>query len=391
MRPSRPCKQKGDFAPTAATLYIHVPFCLAKCGYCDFYSVPVHSADPARCIHAMGAELRACEGGLVRPVESIFVGGGTPTAVGPDLLRRLLAEVTRFADGRTEFTVEANPCTVGSAVAGVLSDSGVNRVSVGVQSFQAEELALLGRRHTPSQAAEAVATLRSAGIDNIGVDLIYGVPNQSLGSWQDSLRRAIELGARHLSCYALSFEQDTPLERRLAAGEVGQMDEQLQKDCYYAAIDLAEAAGLEHYELSNFAQPGRRCRHNLTYWRNEPYLGIGPAAASYLAGTRRTNRPDLAAYVEAIESGLAAPATSEKLEGRSAMAETIMLGLRLTDGLDRAAFARRHGQDAAEAFGRTVRRYAELGALRVAPSHIRLDRGTLFAADTVLADFLAEA
>jgi oxygen-independent coproporphyrinogen-3 oxidase len=273
----------------------------------------------------------------------------------------------------------------------VLVEAEVNRVSLGVQSFHVRELALLGRRHSPEQARQAAAALRSAGIGNLSVDLIYGIPGQTLASWRDSLRQAVDLGAEHLSSYALNLEPGTPLGRAAEAGRVRPADEQLQKDCYEAAIDLARAAGLEHYEISNFARPGRRCRHNLTYWRNEPYLGLGPAAASYVAGVRRTNRPDLAAYLQAIEAGLPPPADSEKLVGRAAMAETVMLGLRLIEGLDRAAFAQRFGQDMASVFPRTVARYAEQGALIVTERHVRLEAGVLFVSDTILADFLAEA
>jgi oxygen-independent coproporphyrinogen-3 oxidase len=388
------CKQKeSPSAPEsrAGALYVHVPFCLAKCGYCDFYSIPVQPDLATRCVDALAAELRTQKEFLKEPLASIFVGGGTPTSIGAEPLRRLLLPLSRHADARTEFTVEANPGTVDPAVAAAMAQAGVNRISLGVQSFQTEELALLGRIHTPHQADQTIAMLRSAGLDHLSVDLIYGIPGQSLSSWLESLRRAVELGVEHLSCYALSFEPDTPLGRRLKAGEIRQVDEQLQKDCYYAAIDAAEATGMEHYEISNFARSGRRCRHNITYWENEPYVGIGPAATGYIAGERRTNCPDLAAYLQAIEAGLPPPSTSEHLTGRAAMAEAVMLGLRLTEGIDRKAFAVRYGLDVADAFPRAISRYAQLGALVVTGSHLRLRRSALFVADTVLAEVLAEA
>jgi oxygen-independent coproporphyrinogen-3 oxidase len=230
-----------------------------------------------------------------------------------------------------------------------------------------------------------------AGIEHISIDLIYGIPGQTLAVWQASVRRAIDSGAEHLSGYALSFERGTPLWRRLRAGQVQPVDEQLQKDCYHSAIALAAEAGLEHYEISNFARPGWRCRHNLTYWRNEPYLGVGPAAASYVGGVRWRNSPDLGRYLQALQGGRPAPATREHLTGPRAMAETIMLGLRLVDGLDRAAFACRYGQDILAAFPRTISRYAELSALIVTDRSVCLDPAAFFVADTILADFLAEA
>jgi len=386
------CKRKGgDGRPSATALYVHVPFCLAKCAYCDFYSVPAGQADMAAYVEAAIAELQAGAGELHVPLASIFVGGGTPTVLGAELLRRLLAAARAYASGGTEFSVEANPCTIDESVVEVLAESGVNRASLGVQSFQESELAVLGRLHTPDQALRAFALLRSAGVNNISMDLIYGIPGQGLASWRRSLEQALELGVEHLSCYGLSVEPGTPLRSKVQAGEFQELDDDLQKDCYFAAIDMARRAGLEHYEISNFARPGRRCRHNLTYWQNEPYLGIGPAAASYIAGVRRTNLPDLTVYVQAVRAGLPPPSRSEKLGGKAAMGEALMLALRLREGVDRQAFARRYGQDIAEAFPQTLARYSRLGALEIDANRVRLAEGALFAADTVLADFLAEA
>ncbi len=220
--------------------------------------------------------------------------------------------------------------------------------------------------------------------------MIYGIPGQTLESWKDDVRQAIDLGIDHLSCYALSFESGTPLGGELARGAVSEMPEADQEACYRAAIELAAAAGLEHYEISNFARPGSRCRHNLTYWRNETYLGLGPAAASYIGGSRRTNRPDLGAYIEALEQHRPPPADAESLPIGGRMAETAMLGMRLIEGLDRAAFAHRFAVDVLDAFPHTTRRYADQGAIAVSPSHVRLAERALFACDTILANIVAE-
>ena len=380
-----------DGGTRAKALYVHVPFCVAKCDYCDFYSQPMTRRAGEAFVAAARGELAAVAEHLASPLASIFVGGGTPTSLGADLLARLLEALRPLADGDTEFTIEANPGTLAPPVVRALRDGGVNRASLGAQSFDDAELRQLGRIHTAGEVARSVEAIRRAGVENINLDLIYGIPGQTLRSWRRTLAAAMALEPAHLSCYALSFEAGTPLERRQAGGQVRPMGEADQKQCYAAAIDAAADAGLEHYEISNFARAGRECRHNITYWMNERYVGVGPAAASYLDGVRRTNRPDLEAYLAAVLAGELPPATRERLTGRRAMAEAIMLGLRMVRGIDRAAFAGRYGQDPVEAFGRSVGRYARTGTLIVSPQRLRLAPDAFFAADTVLADILAEA
>ncbi len=389
-----PCKKKGDMisAATAKALYVHVPFCLRKCRYCDFFSVPVDQTDrTAAFVRAVLAELETRRSELTAAAETIFVGGGTPTALGADLLEKLLAPLSALAGADCEFSVEANPCSLDDAAAGVLAAAGVNRVSIGAQSLADDELATLGRPHKAADVARAVDTVRRAGIQNVSLDLIYGVPGQDEASWRRSLAAAIDLRPTHMSCYALSVEEGTPLAADVASGRLHPADEQTQKSCYYAAIAALQKAGLEHYEISNFARPAARCRHNLTYWHNRPYVGIGPAAASYVAGSRRTNAPDLEAYLAACTAGELPPATAESLTGQAAYAETIMLGLRLLDGVSRSELSARFGADPLEAFPQAINRYASQGALVVTGETIRIARKYLFVADTILADIIAEA
>jgi oxygen-independent coproporphyrinogen-3 oxidase len=412
-----------------------VPFCVAKCRYCDFFSQPIDEARAARYVACVLRELEARRGELADGLASIFIGGGTPTSLGPLLLANLLAGLGPLAGPGCEFSIEANPGTLDQRLADMLPPAGVNRVSLGAQSFEAGELATLGRIHDAGQIGQAVAMLKKSGIGNFGLDLMYGIPGQTLDTWRSSLRHAIDLGPRHLSCYALAFEPGTPLHVDREAGKVREMDEGLQKECYYAAIEIAAAAGLEHYEISNFAAKGFRCRHNLTYWHNEPYVGLGPAAASFTSSagvpavngdtlllgrserrqtrqrdefatlhecphpmpkrrmsplTRRTNAPDLEAYMSAISQGQLPPSTGETLAGRPAMAEAVMLGLRLIEGADRRELAGRYGMDIAEAFPHSVSRYQSQGALVVTPTHIRIAHDCLFVADTILADIIAE-
>jgi len=386
------CKSKRSF-PTEPTraLYIHVPFCLRKCRYCDFYSTPINDATADRFVEALGRELRLQEAQLQAPLESVYVGGGTPTSLGARRLSHLLGMIRPLLDRRTEFTVEANPGLLDELVAGALAQAGANRVSLGAQTFDAGQLRLLGRLHDVDQPRQAVQLLRRAGIANISLDLIYGIPGQTLESWQASLEKALELEPQHLSCYSLSFEPGTALCAQVEAGLLRPVDDSVQEACYRWTIQRCLRGGLEHYEISNWARPGRPCRHNLTYWGNLPYLGLGPAAASYIGGVRHVNRPDLEAYLAALSQGQSPPGEAEQLVGRPQMAETLMLGLRLLEGVDRAEFARRFGQDVMEAFPRSLKHHQQLGMVIVSDDCIRLSPKALFVSDSVLADIVDEA
>ena len=388
---SRPRNKKtGSICPPAAALYVHVPFCRRKCAYCDFYSVAIAPGQGAAYLGALATDLQRHDHALARPCRSLFLGGGTPTVLAPRALRGLLDLLKPYAGPRTEFTVEANPGTLEAATVAAQVEGGVNRVSLGVQSFVPGELAVLGRIHSRAQARRAFRLLRHAGVGNLSIDLIYGTPGQTLASWRRSVGEAIDLGADHLSCYALTLERSTPLWRQCRTGRLAEMDESLQRDCYEAAIDQAAHAGLKQYELSNFARPHRSCRHNLTYWRNEPYVGVGPGAAGYLGGRRWTTRADLAAWARALLAGHAPPARGERLSGRAVMAETAMLTLRLTEGLDRRRFRRRFGQDVGEAFPRSIARHEAIGSLVVTERRVRLARAYYFTSNAVLADIVAE-
>jgi len=386
-----PHAARGDRREQPSALYLHVPFCLGKCRYCDFYSVPFSNDVAGAYLKAAAAELRLTADCLALPLSTVFVGGGTPTVLGPALLDRLLELVSDLIDDQTEVTVEANPCTIGREIVRTLSASGVNRVTLGAQSFNIDELRVLGRLGRPEHVYQAVTLLRDGGVKNIGLDLIYAIPGQTHASWMSSLAKALDLAPAHLSCYALSFEPGTPIHADLLAGRAAEMDDSAQKACYEAAIEAAAAGGMEHYEISNFARPGMQCRHNLTYWHNEPYLGIGPAAASYLAGTRRTNLPDLQAYTTALLDGRLPPCTAERLTGRQATAEALMLALRLIQGVDRKGFKSCFGEDPVEAFPTSMARYGQMGAMIITPSQVRLSAEYLFVSDVILADILAEA
>jgi len=382
------CPPSGE---RIAALYVHVPFCSRKCRYCDFYSRPFEAGLGEQFVQGARNELGASMDKLSRPLTSVYFGGGTPTALGSELLDELLRSVRELLGPKTEFTVEANPETLDARTAQTLARAGVNRVSVGVQSFDAGELAVLGRSHDVRQVYSSVGELRAAGISDISLDLIYGIPTQTLDTWKHSLRCATQMPIDHLSCYALSFEPGTPLHRAWKNGEVSAVGEEAQRECYYTAIGVAEAAGLEHYEISNFARPQHRCEHNLTYWRNRPYLGIGPSAASYVEGRRSRNLPDLDGYLVGTLKGEGPPCESERLTGRARIAEELILNLRLIEGVDRKAFTERFALDCVSAFPQSIKRHQRLGSLVVTPERIRVDREALFVSDSVLADIISEA
>lgn len=375
----------------ASALYVHVPFCRQKCSYCDFYSLPDSHNRATGYLRGILAELQQQRHQLTIPLQSIFLGGGTPTALPLDTLTELLGILGDMKDADTEFSIEANPATLSPEMIDVLVAAGVNRVNVGVQSFQDQELQILNRVHDAATAHKAVAMLREAGIASVGLDLIYAIPTQTLASWKDSLQQALSLNLDHLSCYALTLEEGTPLDDAIRAGTYEEMDESLQLDCFQTAIEYARHAGLEHYEISNFAAKGKRCRHNLTYWHNRPYIGLGPAAASYVDRIRSTNTPDLDAWQEAMLEGKTPPRQQERLTGMAEMAETAMLALRMIDGLDRAEFRQRFGVDITEVFGPTIDRYFNQGALRLSASSLRIASWALFTSNTILADLLDQA
>jgi oxygen-independent coproporphyrinogen-3 oxidase len=373
-------------------LYIHVPFCTARCGYCDFYSVvPDVGRAAAPLVDRLQRELELrVRPGPTRP-DTVFVGGGTPTVLPRASLAALLAAASEAAvTPPVEFSVEANPESLDGAKADTLAAAGVDRVSIGAQSFHEVELRFLERIHTVRQTETAVETARRAGIGRINLDLIFGIPGQTRASWRDSLQRAVDLGVEHLACYGLTYESGTRLTGRLQRGLVRRCDEDLEADLYDDAIDALAEAGFEQYEISNFARPGGRCRHNLVYWQGGSYVGVGPSAAGYVDGVRYRNVADVDEYLRMIDECGHAEVERERVTGITLAGEAVMLGLRLIDGIDVPAFARRTGIDPFIAFARTLDAYGQQRLLDVSASRIALTRRGLLVADTILTDMLAE-
>jgi oxygen-independent coproporphyrinogen-3 oxidase len=374
-----------------AGLYVHVPFCTTKCHYCDFYSVAGHLDQADAYLDALEREIAIQRAMFPRfAPDTIFIGGGTPTLVPPAGLERLLELIRGAAEfsPAAEFTVEANPNTFDQEKAAILVRGGVNRISFGAQSFDPAELAALQRDHDPESVAPAVAAARAAGIDNVNLDLIFGIPGQTLASWDRSLRLALELEPQHLSCYSLIYEPNTQLHHRLAQGAVTPIEEELELTLFEHVYETLRGAGFERYEVSNYARAGRRCRHNMNYWRGENYLAWGPAASGHLMGYRWKNVPALNRYIDALDTGTLPVTELEHLPAARRAGELATLLLRLSDGIDREMFLQKTGFDAAVVLGPIFLKYDGLGLIEVLPATIRLTENAVRVSNTILRDVL---
>lgn len=346
-----------------AGVYVHIPFCASRCSYCDFFSTLRLDEVGHDYVEALIAEARLRKAELNgEPVKTLYMGGGTPSQLPLPLLARLIdgLKATLDLNAVQEFTLEANPDDVTPEWSAAVRALGVNRVSMGVQSFQDAVLRLVGRRHTARQAIDAVASLRHAGIDNISIDLIYGLPGQTLETWAESVRQAVDLRPQHISAYGLTYEPGTRLWQQRECGEVVEASEDQYLDMYRILVGLLQVAGYEHYEISNFALPGYRSRHNSSYWNETPYLGLGAAAHSYDGTMRRSNPADLCGYIRRITSGQPA-CQVEDLAWWERYDERVMLGLRTADGVDAHRLRSDFGDKAWAHFVSEARRHIDAG------------------------------
>lgn len=333
-------KTENSAACAIHHLYIHIPFCLQICPYCSFYK---DLAGPGKADPLVDAVVREAElfGRGLAP-QTVFVGGGTPTALSVSQLERLFTGLERHIDFRSviEFTIEMNPATVTARKADLLRALGANRVSMGVQSWDPELLKVLGRVHDAEQVRKSFAILRAAGFDNLNLDLIYGVPGQTLAQWEDSVGQTTALRPEHVSAYCLTYEEDTEFFERMSCGEFRE-DAESDAGFFERGVALLRGAGYAQYEISNYALPGRECRHNLAYWEGSDYLGLGPSAWSTVGDRRWQNIPDTAAYVRAVQAGVRPLRDEEILPAATREAEKIAFGLRMNAGIDPARLAGR--------------------------------------------------
>ena len=327
-------------------LYLHIPFCRSKCAYCDFYSLAGREEQMDAYQNALLAHLKQTACTAHCPVDTVYFGGGTPSLFGEKRLLALLAAVKKYykLDRDAEITLEANPDSVSLKMLAKLRAGGFNRLSIGMQSAQDGELQAVGRPHTAEQTVQAVCAARKAKFKNVSLDLIYGLPGQTLESWQATVSQAVALQPQHLSCYGLKVEEHTPLARRVEAGE-SLPDDDLQADLYLWTVDFLEKSGFRQYEISNFAQNGFESRHNLRYWLTRPYLGFGPGAHSDFAGRRTSCPRDLEAYLTGVQSGSPALEEEQDISLNERAAEYLMLRLRTAAGIEEWEYRRTFFRD----------------------------------------------
>ena len=372
-----------------AGIYVHIPFCRKKCIYCDFYSIGTRGLED-QYVNVLVDEcaMRSNELGG-NDVATLYIGGGTPSLLSPSQLDHLTSGIGRNVDLSKveEFTIEVNPDDVTCEYISQLREIGVNRVSMGIQSFIDDELKIINRRHTAQQAEEAVAAIRSADIENISIDLIYGLPGQTLNSWQYSLDKAIALRVPHISCYNLSYEEGTKLYRMRESGKLTECSDEMCIAMYHAMIGRLRENGYEHYEVSNFALPGMYSRHNSAYWTGEVYLGLGASAHSYDGVTRSYNIPNVRKYIELIASGnLACEREATTLEER--YDEYVMIHLRTIRGVDCDEIQLNFGSRFVSHFKAEAQRHIAKGLLTEAEGIYRLTEDGVMLSDMIIRDLM---
>ncbi|HET6250792.1 MAG TPA: radical SAM family heme chaperone HemW [Tepidisphaeraceae bacterium] len=380
-------------AADVEALYVHIPFCFHKCHYCDFYSITRQT--PARMEGFVDLLLREADFWVdARPrFRTVFFGGGTPSLLPLPSMRRLIEGLRRRFDfsALEEWTVEINPATAELDYCRMLRDSGVDRLSFGAQSFNPAELAVLERHHHPDDVARSIDIARAAGFHRLNVDLIYAIPGQDLASWAHSLEMAVSLKTPHISCYNLTYEPNTPMAVRKRLGQFIPVEESIELQMFHEARRRLKWRGMLPYEISNYAEPGEECRHNLVYWTGGNYIGLGPSAASHVEGHRWKSRSHLGEWERAVAEGFVPTAEFEILPAERRAGELAMLMLRLAGGINYAAFTGKTGIDAREAFTDQVSRFEAVGLLKADTMSICLTETGLNVADAIGAEFLSPA
>ena len=373
----------------ASSLYIHIPFCMKRCIYCDFVSGIYDPEKAGRYIDALINEIEAIPSGSA--LSTLYIGGGTPSALAINTLSKLFKHSFNYFDFKYNYeaSIEANPGTLDKAKLWEIRNAGINRVSIGVQSFDDAELRFLGRMHTSAEAEGAVHLASEGGFTNVGIDLIYGIPGQTIESWESTLTRAVSLKPDHISTYELTVEPGTPLSR----SELDRDDDEIIK-MYGYAVDYLTAQGFGHYEISNFARPGYECKHNLNYWDRGDYYGAGLGAHSFIEGKRFHNTDDLDEYLTLISQGKSPVKGSEIITPDTAVSEAIFLGLRKTDGIHIESFARMYHINLVNAYEKELNELQDAGLIELVTSgcsygtDLRLTRKGLVLSNEVFKKFM---
>jgi len=360
-------------------LYIHIPFCIKKCLYCDFHSFRFDLSLIHRYTRALIKELKLFLN-TDYLIKTIYLGGGTPSILPVESIEEIVQTIygSFKLDDNLEFTIEVNPGTVDEEKLRLYKTLGINRISIGIQSIEEEGLKILGRIHSGKEALEALDTAINVGFTNINVDLIYGIPNQTLESWRYTLKEVLRRNPTHMSVYGLMYEPGTPLYKALIRNRIKPMSEDLEVEIFNETQEVLSTYGLRWYEISNYAKDGYECRHNLTYWRGEDYLGFGPSAHSLVGNTRYSNTPNIKAYVELLDRGKSPKIWEERLSPPERAKELIILGLRLREGVSLCDVYRRTGVDVGRIFSENIERLISYGLLYKKDDRIQLtEKGRL--------------
>ena len=369
------------------SLYVHIPFCLRKCRYCDFATHPLRPDLTEPFLSALETEAERVGAKAKGAVKTVFFGGGTPSLLDGRQMDRLMEALRRSFNiqPQAEITLEANPETADEPRLRAYRNAGVNRLSIGAQTFDDAALKHLDRTHSSEQIDRAYRNARKAGFENVNLDMMFALPDQTMRQWREDARRAVALDPEHLSVYNLTIEPKTVFHYWNRQGRLSLPDEDLQADMYEWTLDEMERTGYPYYELSNFAKPGSECEHNLRYWRNEPHAGIGPGACGYLNGERTANARGTKGYIKRIEEGRDTIVERERLAGKAARAETIRQGLRMRGGILLTEYACRYGLNLMDDFQAEIEQLTRLGLTKLGDGALRLTRrGVLLANEAFL-------
>lgn len=364
-------------------LYIHIPFCRKKCAYCDFVSYVGCEDFFDRYISAAEKEMSRYKG---EKIDTVFVGGGTPSILTDSQLERLFGAIykTFCVTDSAEITIESNPGTLSLQKLLKMRDLGINRLSIGVQSFDDGELAAIGRIHDAAAAFCAVEEAKKAGFSNINLDIMFSLPRQTRQSFAETLEKAIETGVRHISCYSLILEENTPLYKEYESGKFEPNDDETDRSIYEYACRRLQKAGYVQYEISNFCMPGYECRHNLKYWDCDEYIGIGAAAHSYYESKRYCNTTSLTKYI----SGEYREGGAEKITREESIKEFMIMGLRKTRGISKHEFAKRFGTDVMSVFANEIKKFVSAGLMEEKDGFIRLTFDGINVSNSILCEFV---
>lgn len=371
-----------------AGIYIHIPFCKSRCIYCGFYSTTLLDLRK-KYINAVCREMELRKNYIREPFSTIYLGGGTPSLLDEAELTKLFLYINNVydVDRNAEITMECNPDDITPEFTNMLSRLPINRVSMGAQTFADSRLRLLYRRHSSDEVKHAVKLLREAGIKNISIDLMFGFPDESLSQWKEDISAAMALNVEHISAYSLMYEEDTPLWKMLDTGKVKEIDEELSLTMFKELVCQLTDAGYEHYEISNFARPGYRSRHNSSYWHQVPYIGLGAAAHSFDLNSRQWNVADLKLYIEEINNGII-PMEREELDNDTTFNDIITTALRTSDGIDLNAMETRLGKRYRNTLISAAGKHIEQGLLEIRHNRLRLTAEGIFISDMVMSDLM---